>query len=64
MDHNLVWEIMDLPSCRKSIGRMQVHKTKLRHEGLVDQYKETLVAKGFAQREGSDYDRWENNFSK
>ena len=41
---------------RKTIGNKWVLKIKHKADGSIDKYKACLVAKGYTQREGIDYD--------
>jgi hypothetical protein len=52
---NDTWDLVDLPKEKESIGVKWVYKTKYKVNGEVDKYKERLVAKGFAQEYGVDY---------
>jgi hypothetical protein len=52
-----VWEFVDLPSGANLIGTRWVFKLKLDSLGNVARYKARLVAQGFNQREGIDYDK-------
>ena len=54
MDKNDVWELVDLPPRRKTIGNKWVLKVKRKADGSIDRYKALLVAKGYTQREGID----------
>ena len=56
MVRNRVWELVDLPPGRKSIGNKWVFKIKRRADGMIDKFKARLVAKGFTQIEGVDYE--------
>ena len=56
MDKNSVWELVDLPPSRKAIGNKWVLKVKRKADGSIDKYKACLMAKGFTQQEGIDYD--------
>uniref|UniRef100_A0A2N9GH76 Integrase catalytic domain-containing protein n=1 Tax=Fagus sylvatica TaxID=28930 RepID=A0A2N9GH76_FAGSY len=56
MDKNNVWELVDLPPGRKTIGNKWVLKVKRKADGSIDRYKARLVAKGYTQREGIDYE--------
>ena len=56
MDKNDVWELVDLPPRRKTIGNKWVLKVKRKADGSIDRYKARLVAKGYTQREGIDYE--------
>jgi transposase InsO family protein len=56
MDKNNVWELVDLPPGRKTIGNKWVLKVKRKADGSIDRYKARHVAKGYTQREGIDYE--------
>ncbi len=47
MRTNKVWELLDLPFRRKSIGNKWVLKIKRMADGCIDKYKARLVAKGY-----------------
>ena len=47
MVRNKVWELVDVPPGRKSIGNKWVFKMKRRADGSIDNFKARLVAKGF-----------------
>ncbi|GJU59922.1 ribonuclease H-like domain-containing protein [Tanacetum coccineum] len=49
-------EIVELPEGRKSIGSKWIYKIKYRSSGEIDRYKARLVAQGFGQKEGIDYE--------
>lgn len=53
---NGTWTLTDLPSNRKSIGSKWVFKTKQDENGKVVRFKARLVAQGFTQKYGVDYD--------
>ena len=55
MDHNGVWELVELPTSCKPIGCKWVYKTKKDSQGRIERFKARLVAKGFTQKEGIDY---------
>ena len=46
----------DLPKDRKAIGSKWVFRKKLKSDGSLDKYKAWLVANGFTQVEGIDYE--------
>ncbi|GJX18459.1 ribonuclease H-like domain-containing protein [Tanacetum coccineum] len=50
------WEIVDLPKDRKAIGSKWIFKIKYKSSGEIDRYKARLVAQGFNQKEGIDYE--------
>lgn len=47
---------MNLPLGRKTIGSKWVFKIKLDEKGQIARYKARLVAQGFSQKFGIDYD--------
>jgi hypothetical protein len=55
MSSNNVWGLEEIPKGAKTVGYKWVYKTKYDSNGNVEKYKVRLVAKGFTQREGIDY---------
>ena len=53
---NDVWELTALPPGKKAIGSKWVYKVKTGGDGSIERYKARLVAQGFNQKYGSDYD--------
>ena len=53
---NDVWELVELPKDRKTVGSKWVFKLKTDADGSVEQHKPRLVAQGFSQKHGLDYD--------
>ncbi|GJS02635.1 putative reverse transcriptase, RNA-dependent DNA polymerase [Tanacetum coccineum] len=51
-----VWILVDLPSGKKAIGTKWVFKNKRDERGIVVKNKARLVAQGFRQEVGIDYD--------
>ena len=51
------WELVFLPKGHKAIGVKWVYKTKKNAKGEIERYKERLVAKGYSQKTGIDYDK-------
>ena len=56
LDKNRTWEIVPLPPGKKAVGCKWVFTVKQTPEGKIDRYKERLVAKGYSQTYGIDYD--------
>ena len=54
-EHN-VWDYCELPEGRKAIGSKWVFKEKIGSDGTTERYKARLVAQGYSQRQGLDYD--------
>ena len=50
------WDLADLPSGKSAIGCKWVYKIKTQSNGTVDRYKARLVARGFTQEYGIDYE--------
>ena len=53
---NDTWERVELPENREAIGCKWVFKVKHTSDGKVECFKGRLVAKGYAQKHGIDYD--------
>lgn len=53
---NETWDLVTLPKDRKAVGSRWVFKVKHHCDGSVERYKCRLVAKGYAQLYGADYD--------
>lgn len=53
---NNTWEIIDFSKGRKAIGCRWIYKIKYKTNGEIEQYKAKLVAKGYNQREGIDFE--------
>lgn len=54
---NETWEIVPAPKDRDVVSCKWVFKVKRYAQGLVDRFKARLVARGFSQKYGSDYDQ-------
>ena len=55
LDKNEVWDIVELPTGRKSVGSTWLFKKNFNAQGKVEKYKSRLVAKGYSQVEGIDF---------
>ena len=53
---NKVWDLVELPKDRKTVGSKWVFKTKRSADGTVERHKARLVAQGYTQQYGQDYD--------
>ena len=53
---NDVWDLVELPKGRKMVGSKWVFKRKLGPDGTVERHKARLVAQGFSQKFGVDYE--------
>ncbi|GJW03793.1 ribonuclease H-like domain-containing protein [Tanacetum coccineum] len=53
---NGTWEIVDLPKGRKATGCKWIYKIKFQSSGEIDRFKARLLAQGFGQKEGIDYE--------
>ncbi|GKA55885.1 putative ribonuclease H-like domain-containing protein [Tanacetum coccineum] len=51
-----VWTLVDLPNGKRAIGSKWVFRNKKDERGIVIRNKERLVAQGYTQEEGIDYD--------
>ena len=49
------FEVVNLPLGKHPVGCKYVFKTNFKPDGSIDKYKVRLVAQGFLQREGIDY---------
>ena len=55
MEHNDVWDLVELPKGCKRISCKWVFKTKRDSHDNLERYKARLVAKGFTQKDDIDY---------
>ena len=53
---NHVWDLVNLPVGKKTVGSKWVYKVKTGADGSVQRYKARLVAQGFTQQYGTDFD--------
>ncbi|GJZ93366.1 putative ribonuclease H-like domain-containing protein [Tanacetum coccineum] len=51
-----VWTLVDLPNGKRAIGTKWVFRNKKDERGIVVRNKERLVAQGYTQEEGIDYE--------
>ena len=57
LKENNVWDLVELPAGRTPVGSKWVFKVKTDENGRVERYKARLVAQGFTQKFGADYDK-------
>ena len=55
MSSNGVWDLEEIPKVAKTVGYKWVYKIKYDSKGNIERFKTRLVAEGFTQREGIDY---------
>ena len=53
---NETWDLVELPKGRKAVGSRWLFKVKHHGDGRLERYKCRLVAKGYSQLYGADYD--------
>ncbi|GJP70652.1 hypothetical protein CLOP_g1565 [Closterium sp. NIES-67] len=53
---NETWDLCDLPPGKKAITSKMIYRHKYGPEGELTRYKSRLVARGFQQTKGKDYD--------
>ncbi|GKA51293.1 retrotransposon protein, putative, ty1-copia subclass [Tanacetum coccineum] len=56
MKDNKVWDLVDLPPNRKTIGSKWLFKKKTNMDGVVHTYKARLMVKGYTQTPRIDYE--------
>jgi hypothetical protein len=56
VEKNKAWELVDLPASHRPITLKWVFKLKKDEKGVVTKHKTRLVARGFVQQEGVNYD--------
>lgn len=55
LEKNHTWEVTSLPTGKKPIRCKWLFNVKLKANGVVDRYKARVVAKGYHQVKGIDY---------
>jgi hypothetical protein len=55
MSTNEIWDLEEISKGAKTVGCKWVYKTKYNSQENIDKFKARLMAKGYTQREGIDY---------
>lgn len=56
LEENQVWDLVELPKDRRVVGSKWVFKRKIGENGIIERYKARLVAQGYSQKFGLDYE--------
>ena len=56
IERNKTWTLVPRPKSRKIVSTKWIFKTKYKADGSLDKHKARLVARGFTQRPGVDFD--------
>lgn len=57
LEDNQTWELLELPHDRQAIGCKWIYKMKRGEDGSIRRFKARLVAQGYSQKFGEDYDQ-------
>lgn len=57
LEDNGTWELVQLLPWKRPIGYKWVYKVKYKADGSIERFKAQLVAKGYNQRKGLDYNK-------
>ncbi|GKB43971.1 ribonuclease H-like domain-containing protein [Tanacetum coccineum] len=55
-EHAMVWTLVDLPKGKRAIGTKWVYRNKRDERGIIVRNRARLVAQGYTQEEGINYD--------
>jgi hypothetical protein len=56
LEKNKTWELVPLPTGKRAVGCKWIYTVKQNPEGKIERYKARLVARGYSQTYGIDYD--------
>ncbi|RDX97989.1 hypothetical protein CR513_19160, partial [Mucuna pruriens] len=56
LEKNSTWEIVDRPKDKRAVGCRWIYTVKCKSDGTLERYKTRLVAKGYTQTYGIDYE--------
>ena len=56
IQRNKTWKMTDLPKGKNTISLKWIFKTKFLSDGSIQKHKARLVARGFTQQQGVDYE--------
>ncbi|CAL2271615.1 unnamed protein product [Prunus armeniaca] len=56
LQKNVTWELVPLPHGKKTVGCRWIYTMKMKADGSVEIHKARLMAKGYTQRYGIDYE--------
>ena len=56
LSKNHIWDLVTLPPRKSVVGCKWIYKIKTRSDWSIKHYKTCLVAKGFTQKYGIDYE--------
>lgn len=56
IERNGTWELTDLPENKKAISLKWIFKTKHNFDGTIQKHKARLVARGYVQEYGVDFE--------
>ena len=55
LSQKITWDLVELPKGKDVIGLKWIYKTKYKEDGSIQKHKAHLVAKGYSQQLGVDF---------